>query len=217
MKKLNVLYHSVLILLGLSLVLQPACTEGDDDDDDNNITVGPNEFLDSRDNEVYKTVKIGDQVWMAENLRYKTKSGSWYFNNKASDAKTYGMLYNFNAAQNACPEGWHLPTDEEWKQLEEFLGMPEKDLDKEGYQRGADEADKILEDGGNTGFNAQYAGIRSHEGSFLSRGVTGEFWSATIEISGYTAWSREVHKGTHTIGRETSNIGSGFSVRCIKD
>jgi uncharacterized protein (TIGR02145 family) len=79
-------------------------------------------FTDPRDGKIYKTVKIGNQVWMAENLAYKTQKGSWAYNNDENNAKIYGYLYEWEAANNACPPGWHLPTKAEWETLISNLG-----------------------------------------------------------------------------------------------
>jgi len=79
-------------------------------------------FTDPRDGKTYKTVKIGNQVWMAENLAYKTQKGSWAYNNNESNVKTYGYLYDWEVVQNVCPSGWHLPSRAEWETLISNLG-----------------------------------------------------------------------------------------------
>ena len=83
------------------------------------ITYGS--LYDSRDGKTYKTVVIGSQTWMAENLNYNA-SGSVCYGNNTSNCDTYGRLYNWNTAMAACPSGWHLPSDAEWTALTDFAG-----------------------------------------------------------------------------------------------
>ena len=77
-------------------------------------------FTDTRDNQEYLTVKIGNQWWFAENLNFETDKDSY-----CRECETYGRLYRYEAAFNACPEGWHVPTVQEWNSLINFLGGPE--------------------------------------------------------------------------------------------
>lgn len=120
------------------------------------------------DGNTYQTVKIGNQWWMAENLKvthYRngdpipnvTDDTEWdnlttgaYCNhdNDANNATTYGSLYNWyaGASRNIAPTGWHVPSDAEWKTLEKYLGMSRSDADDKGF-RGTDEGDKLKETG----------------------------------------------------------------------
>ena len=79
-------------------------------------------FTDFRDNRAYKTAEIGNQVWMAENLAYKSPTGCWAYANNENNIATYGYLYDWATAKNVCPLGWHLPSDTEWKVLIDYLG-----------------------------------------------------------------------------------------------
>ncbi len=85
---------------------------------------GGETYTDPRDGQTYRTVKIGDQVWMAENLNYEAK-GSRCYGNDPANAKKYGRLYNRKTAMKVCPPGWHLPSDKEWDVLIEFVGGKE--------------------------------------------------------------------------------------------
>lgn len=181
-------------------------------------------FIDSRDSKVYKSIKIGNLEWMAENLAYKTETGSWTYWNDANNGIKYGRLYTWEAAKLAVPAGWHLPTDSEWKQLEETIGMSQTDADKIDF-RGTDEGSKLkgtigwAENGNGTndvGFNALAGGFLSNSGSFVSREAFGYWWTAT-EDSNATAWFRLIGYYTAGINRNTSFKGDAYSVRCVKN
>ena len=185
-------------------------------------------LTDDRDGQKYNTVKIGNQWWMAENLNYYTSSGSWYYNNDSSTyADTYGRLYDWETACNSCPTGWHLPTDEEWKTLEMYLGMSQSEADAEGW-RGTDEGGKLKETGTahwispNTGatniscFTALPGGTGSSNGSFNFLCYNATFRTATEFNSSY-AWCRSLNCGNAAVSRYYDNKSYGFSVRCVKD
>ncbi|WP_168796690.1 FISUMP domain-containing protein [Cognatitamlana onchidii] len=93
-------------------------------DDDNNVPIVPDtEFIDTRDNQVYEIITIGDQTWFAENLNYDFGDDtSSCYDGETDNCFIYGRLYTGDAAQTACPEGWHLPSKEEWDLLIDYLG-----------------------------------------------------------------------------------------------
>ncbi len=104
MKKLTLLFTLILFVLS-------SCSDRFDS------------FTDSRDGQTYNTDKIGGQVWMAENLAYKPNDGNyWAYDNDDANVAVYGYLYDWETAMNACPEGWHLPSETEWSKLTNYLG-----------------------------------------------------------------------------------------------
>jgi uncharacterized protein (TIGR02145 family) len=181
-------------------------------------------FTDTRDGNTYKTIQIGNQIWMAENLNYETDHGSWVYDSDNSHSSTCGRLYNWEAAHKACPGGWHLPSDEEWRQLEMYLDMSQADADTFGL-RGANVGTKLKSTGGwNSGgegtnecyFSALPAGYRFANGSFYDIGYTACFWSSTAS-AGTRAWFRSLGCESGDVGRNAARRSFGFSVRCVKD
>ena len=208
-------------------------------------------FTDSRDNHEYKWVKIGTQVWMAENLQcasgtYIEDNDTWadldnndtdaaycYYNNDADGEKaTYGALYTYAAALNACPAGWHLPSDAEWKTLEMALGMSQSEADDTGW-RGTDEGSQLagnsslwndgdLKDNsefGTSGFLALPGGYRNDDssGTFSNQGYKGGGWGSSAEDDGSGAYGRGLHYSFSTVYRNYFSKSYGFSVRCVRD
>jgi len=160
----------------------------------------------------YKTVKIGSQTWMAENLNIET-ADSWCYKDSAKYCAEYGRLYSWSAAKTACPVGWHLPSNEEWKILVDLAG-------------GKSAAGKALKstsgwgDGYNGtdthGFSALPGGARYSYGSFVSAGSSGGWWTATEDGSG--AYKRGMYSGYTYVDEDVYNkSGDGFSVRCVED
>ena len=181
-------------------------------------------FTDARDGQTYKWVKIGNQVWMAENLNYNTEN-SWCYRKKTKNCDIYGCLYNWNAARTACPSGWHLPTDKEWKTLEMQVGMSQSEADDTGGWRGSEEGIKLKSTSGwksigngtdEVGLTALPGGWRNTNGVFQNLGYYGFWWSAT-EYNSTIAWYRNLGYLEVDVYRSGSDIVHGFSVRCVKN
>ena len=123
-------------------------------------------FMDLRDGKKYKTVKIGNQTWMAENLNYETE-GSFCYENKPANCKKYGRLYTWNAALKACPVGWHLPNKTEFEKLIEFVGGEEIAAEKLKDQSGWTYASAGTDD---FGFSALSGGKRDDHENYYDEG-----------------------------------------------
>ncbi|MEA3494701.1 MAG: FISUMP domain-containing protein [Bacteroidota bacterium] len=187
-------------------------------------------FTDSRDSKVYKTIKIGEQWWMSENLAYAPSNGNyWAYDNNDANVETYGYLYDWETAKKVCPTGWHLPTDDEWKELEMTLGMSQAEADDTGG-RGTDEGSKLAgnaglwtggglendSDFGTSGFTALPGGCRDEDGVFYSIGNSGYWWSATEDDADY-AWNRLLYYYNSYVSRDYDSEELGISVRCLRD
>ena len=182
--------------------------------------------------------RLDDQlVWYY--MPWYNKAYCWY-ENYAALADEYGNLYTWPAAMNlnsrydiptgkvqgVCPDGWHLPNDDEWKQLEMFLGMSQSEVDTEKW-RGNDEGGKMKYEGtqswefpntgatDESGFRAVPAGLRDGAGYFRNIGKSAKFWSSSIR--GDYAWIRQLDYNSSQIYRGTNGVYEGNSVRCIKD
>ena len=225
------------------------------------IIVGTGSVTDY-DGNVYITMQINNQEWMAENLAVThfpdgteitlvEDPGVWYnllftdeaycyYDNSATNGDVYGALYTWTAAMNGaagsdvnpsgvqgvCPDGWHLPSDAEFKEMEIFLGMSETDADNIDW-RGTDEGSKLMEIGTThwkspntatnvSGFTALPAGQRDYFGPFYLLGEYVAFWS-TSEFDSSSAWYRCLRYSNSNIRRFNSDKDFGFSVRCVKD
>jgi len=191
------------------------------------------------DGNVYKTITIGTQVWMVENLRttkYRngdpipnvTDSTAWSslttgaycnYNNDANFSTIYGSLYNWNAvndSRNIAPTGWHVPSDTEWTILTTFLGGESVAGGKLKETVTTHWLSPNTGATNETGFAALPCGDRSFVGKFEVVGFDGIWWSSTAgDIS--SAWYRFVYFSGSSVTRGSSSQTSGFSVRCVKD
>jgi len=203
-------------------------------------------FTDSRDGNEYGWVKIGNQIWMTENLAYlpdvfpgDQANSSYdqaryyvydYDGTSVSEAKNeenyqkYGALYNFEATKNAAPEGWHVPTDEEWQELEMFLGMSGDDAGNLGTRLSGEVGKKLKCP---TGWDNDTSGENLYNfcaigaGHFVGNGFASVldracFWTAT-EKDDDRAWWRYVYTGSNGVFRNHIGKHHAQSIRCVKD
>ncbi|MEA3287347.1 MAG: FG-GAP-like repeat-containing protein, partial [Candidatus Marinimicrobia bacterium] len=192
-------------------------------------------------------VTIGNQTWMAENLKvtkYRngesidkvTDNTAWgalstgaYCNldNDDTNADTYGSLYNWYSVddyRNIAPVGWHVPTDDEWKNLEIYLGMSQSEADGSGYYRGTVEGRMLKSTTGWTNegngtdeysFTALPTGARATVG-YGYYGDDSRLWTST-PTDDNNAWSRNMHYSSDKIARSNTDKTHGHAIRCVKN
>jgi len=192
-------------------------------------------FTDNRDDNGYETVQIGNQCWMKENLAYLpnvspssngSETESYYYvydyqGTNIAEAKvtsnyqTYGVLYNWPASLTICPAGWHLPTDDEWTVLTDYLGdtMVAGGKMKE---TGTVHWDRPNQGATNSsGFTGLPGGNRA-SGSFGGQGGHGQWWSSSQDGAS-DAWYRYLYYYIDFVFRFSPNKSIGLSVRCLRD
>jgi uncharacterized protein (TIGR02145 family) len=195
------------------------------------------------DDNIYQTVKIGNQWWMAENLKvthYRngdaipniTDDEQWsslttgaYCNyNITVNVAVHGRLYNWYViedSRNIAPAGWHVPTDDDWIELELYLGMYQDDVNDEGW-RGTDIGTKMKSAGSgwygedSYGFSALPSGYRAYYSDFFGIGDYTFWWTAT-EYDATYAWYRQLSYANTRVNRDWNNKKYGYSVRCVMD
>ena len=169
-------------------------------------------LTDARDGQTYRTVTIGSQTWMAENLNYKTDN-SYCFDDKASNCSKYGRLYTWAAAITACPTGWHLPTKAEFETLFTAVGGQStagKMLKStSGWKKSGNSTDDYS-------FSALPAGYKLDDGDYGMGGYNAYFWSST-EYNSNRAYRMDLDYGDDEATLYYYDEVNGFSVRCVKD
>jgi uncharacterized protein (TIGR02145 family) len=205
----------------------------------------PGEALTDVEGNTYQTVRIGDQVWMAENLKTITYNDgapipcpgpdntvwqnntdgaySWH-NNDISNKDTYGALYSWQAVMNSsglCPTDWHVPTDEEWQTLVDYLGgddlaggpMKSTFTEPEPHPCWNTPNDGATN---SSGFSGLPGGLRRSNGSFREISLYGAWWAAT-DGDEDDAWHRSIFFMDTVVYHFIYGKGSGMSIRCVKD
>lgn len=172
------------------------------------ITNELNTFTDNRDGKKYEFVQIGNLYWMTENLAFNanpgkvlTGDGCWAYDNVVSNIENYGYLYKFHVVENACPEGWRLPTSAEAKSLETYLTK-----EREGVYRA------LL-----TKLKMTMGGFKDVNGGFTSMGDAAIYWTSSAEHSNDIYRTRyQLRKSEQKLEIAFSVVNTGIAVRCVK-
>lgn len=220
---------SCTIFLGALVSLIMSCSKRDN----------PPDPVKDIEGNTYKTVRIGDQVWMAENLKTSTLSDAaeiplvtsatdwnelttpgfcWYNNDEAANRETYGALYNYYSvvSGNLCPDGWHVPSRDDWQELRDKLGdtiTGGGKLKEEGTLHWKTPNTGAVN---SNGFTALPGGIRYFEGTFNSATFFTAFWSST-ESDNDKSWYLSLYYSDAVVSVNRISRKDGFSVRCIKN
>ena len=170
-------------------------------------------FTDTRDGKTYRIVKLGEQIWMAENLNYEMDDGvkSWCNGNKQENCDKYGRLYTYKSATYACPPGWHLPEVEEWPERGNGGHPAFLNYAVVGWYGGKDTYGFSILPAGNYSAKSQYF--------FEPGGGTTYFWTMTIDTRNNNC-ATMIHFGSGSEGMVSvcaSDENDGLSVRCVKD
>jgi uncharacterized protein (TIGR02145 family) len=188
------------ILLAFTSLLIFACLSGQE------------KFTDKRDGNIYTTITIHGVTWMAENLKFKTNSGAYMFDNNSNNLPYYGLLYEWKTALTVCPAGWHLPSGEEFQQLINHFEQ------KDAWRKSTSDP---------SSFAIQLGGMQDHEGTFSEMDESAYYWTSTEYDPGNAEYFSYlvINKMPITDISRKADIeeipGTGktnkYSVRCIKN
>lgn len=223
-----------ILVLFISVLTLFSCSK-----EDNNPVTPETMTVTDIDGNKYQAVKIGNQWWLAENLKVThysngdpipkvTDNDAWknlstgaycHYNNDLNLGNTYGNLYNWHALNDSrkiAPQGWHIPSNAEWRALFDFLGGIEV---AGGKMKKNENWDSPNAGATNTsGFSAIPGSGRSKDGSYHDMGRFALFWSSNEYGSGFNdAWFWELNSNSSGALLHLDNKRYGFSVRCIKD
>ena len=192
-------------MICLSLVLNGCSKKLSSDIDRGYIT-------DTKGNTYSLRVMKDGRQWLTQNLNINVP-GSYCYNDSLDNCSSYGRLYTWKTASEACEmlgKGWHLPTGDEWEQMVSYYGGVRSDAGQDGK-----EAYKRLIPGGDSEFNIVFGGTRDPSGSYSRAGAHGFFWTASEYDAGH-AWFYNLGKGGQLVNRHNDGEkSSAISVRCI--
>ena len=231
MKRINILS----LLLIVSTIIFTNCSEKEEEISENpDPSLETGVFTDSRDGNAYNWVKIGDQTWMTDNLKFKVDSGCWAYNSDESLVDKYGYLYNWEVANdtNTLPDGWHIPTRGEWELLLDTLSKMELSVDTsftDALAKSMTSADSWLsslnygcpgsidnnELRNRTHFSALASGVMYADTTFGGEGYFGNWWTADGRVG--KAYFYRIANGRTNVMKMKESQFMGLSIRCIKD
>ena len=172
---------------------------------------GQVKFTDKRDGNVYRTVTVNGVTWMAENLRFRAKQGATYYDNDQNNARQYGMLYDWKTSLTVCPDGWHLPSGNEFRNLSDHFQHNES---------------WIKSSADNLSFEIQLGGMQDNEGTFSEIDESGYYWTSTeydkqsAEYFSYLIIDKipvtDISRNEDIEDIEGTAKSDKYSVRCIK-
>jgi len=173
---------------------------------------GQDKFIDKRDGNVYRTINVEGKTWMAENLRFKTKEGSYFFDNDSNNVAVYGSLYDWKTAMNVCPTGWHLPSGPEFQILANFIEQ------KDTWGK------NVLDP---SSFGVQLGGMQDYEGTFSEMDESCYYWTSTeydknnSEYFSYLIINEmpviDISRKEDIADIHGTEKANKYSVRCVKE
>lgn len=237
MKHLNRIRIVLFLITGVFLILVSGCQKNTDTPTVKSPPEENGSTVTDKDGNLYKTVTIGTQVWMACDLKTtKFSNGDaiptttldisaesapkyqWVYDNDEANAAIYGRLYTWYVAsdnRNVCPTGWHVPTDLDWESLKFFLGG-ESQAGIKMKETGITHW-KLPNTGATNGssFTALPAGYRTSNGVFVSLTISSYQWSSSDNAP--LGWGQSMHFDDDLLLRGGYNKPAGVSIRCLQD
>jgi uncharacterized protein (TIGR02145 family) len=214
---MNKIFNIVVILLVSLLFMN--CNKSEEQQIKNDFNGNSGIFQDPRDQKTYDWVRIGNQIWLANNLDFSLSNGTWHYNSNPDLSNAYGRLYTHEAALQAIPEGWHLPSLEEINILTEYLGGSSVAGGKM-KQHGTSQWNLPNVGADNTsGFSALPGGMYDPGDGFYEKGKTAFFWTSSSRVEGSSPniFYYYLESDDASINFDSTDPAVGFSVRCILD
>jgi len=184
------------------------------------ISTPTNTFTDSRDGQVYQTIKLKDgKIWMAQNMNFDVGEGCWFYENKPDNGKKFGRLYTWEAAKKACPKGWHIPSDDKWWEMASHYGSAGNQDSGKPKNTGNDagkSAYAALTVPGNSGFHATLGGGYNLNSEFDLLDDMGTYWTATHQNT-YETVFYYFYRYYKSIGRYSGSKKVGRSCRYVQN